>query len=42
MDADEIKHPKESKCLFKISSENRFHYSEESPCKAPQKVKNLR
>lgn len=30
MDADEIKNQKGSKCLFKIYSENGFHYSEES------------
>lgn len=41
MDTDEIKHRKRSKFLFKICSENGFRYSEESPWKAPWKVKNL-
>lgn len=30
MDADEIKHQKGPRFLFKIYSENGFHYSEES------------
>lgn len=41
MDADEIKHQKGPRFLFKIYSENGFHYSEESSWKALQQVKSL-
>lgn len=41
MDANEIKHQEGSRFLFKIYSENGFHYSEESSWKVLQQVKNL-